>query len=126
MAGPLESVVRTMLDAFAKQDISLATDNTTDDVQGVDEISRRWMRGSGEMTKYFEQLIGVVTDVSSDLVDVHETINGDTGVLTCMLEQSYTYEGNTVSVIAPTTVVLRRDGGAWKAALVHSVPLADQ
>lgn len=126
MAGPLESVVRTMLDAFAKQDVSLATDNTTDDVQGIDEISRRWMRGSGEMKKYLEQLVGLVSDVSSDLVDVRETINGDVGVLTCMLEQSYTLEGNTMSITAPTTVVLRREGGAWKAALFHSVPLADQ
>lgn len=125
MAGPLESVVRTMLDAFAKQDISLATENTTADVQGIDEISRHWMRGQKEMTAYFEQLMGMVTDVHSDLVDVNESIDGDIGVLTAMLEQDYTLEGTKTHITAPTTVVLRKEGGAWKMALFHSIPLAE-
>ena len=126
MAGELQAVVDQMMAAFEKQDGDAAMAVTTSDVQGVDEISRRWMRGSGEMKEYFGQLVGMVADVHSDLNDVHETITGDVGVLSCWMEQDYTMGGEKVHVSAPTTVVLRREGGQWKVTLFHSIPLAEQ
>jgi len=29
-----------------------------------------------------------------------------------------------VSIVAPTTVAFRKDGGAWKIVLIHSIPFA--
>jgi len=44
-------------------------------------------------------------------------------VETFLLRQSYMYEGTAVQIEAPTTVMWRREGDAWKIALFHSVPL---
>ena len=126
MAGELLAVVEQMIGAFEKQDGDAAMAVTSSDVQGVDEISRRWMRGTDEMKEYFDQLAGIVTDVHSDLTDVNETITGDVGVLSSWMEQDYTMGGEKVHVSAPTTVVLRREGGQWKVTLFHSIPLSEQ
>ena len=97
----------------------------TDDVQGIDEISRKWMRGQRELEDYFKQVGPAINDLHSELRDVKETKSGDTGLLTCWLEQDYTYDGKRQHISAPTTVVLRRSGSDWKFALIHSAPLPE-
>ena len=42
------------------------------------------------------------------------------------LEQDYTLQGKRAHISAPTTVVLRREGTAWRIALFHSIPLTTQ
>jgi SnoaL-like protein len=121
--GELEAVMRQMFEGLDKGDISFATTHIGADAQGIDEISRRWMRGSNEVNAYVQQLMGMVSDVHSDVQDGHEQIWGDVGLFTCWLEQDYTMEGNRQHVSAPTTAVLRRQGGAWKVELFHSLPL---
>jgi ketosteroid isomerase-like protein len=56
---------------------------------------------------------------------VEERVWGDTGVLTCWLDQDYTMDGKAQHVSAPTTIVFRREGVEWKLALFHSIPLPD-
>ncbi len=51
---------------------------------------------------------------------------GDTGVLTCWIDQDYTMNGTPQHIFAPTTMILPPDGGASKLALWHSIPLPEQ
>ena len=42
-----------------------------------------------------------------------------------MLEQTYTLDGESHTLVAPTSILFRREGGTWKAALIHTVPLPE-
>jgi len=125
-ADGLEPAVRRIMAAFDSLDLESATAMMTADAQGVDEISRRWVRGGDAIVDYFRSLQGQVSDVRSEIVDLTENTNGDTGIATFWLEQDYTVAGERRHVSAPTTMVLRREGGDWKVALVHSVPLPEE
>ena len=124
MVGEMTAVLQGMFDALDKSDPEMALASIGADAQGIDEISRRWMRGPGEVTRYVRELFGIAEDVHSEMHDVHEVDWGETGVVTFWLEQDYTLDGDRGHVSAPTTAVLRREGGAWKLALFHSLPTA--
>jgi hypothetical protein len=55
----------------------------------------------------------------------HSLVLADVGLVTCWLEQDYTYQGKKQHVSTPTTTLLRRSGSDWKLALFHSVPLPE-
>jgi ketosteroid isomerase-like protein len=98
-----------------------------DEVQGVDELSGGWRRGRRSLEEYLDVLAGSgLSDIRSSLGDLHTTEWGDTAVVTGVLEQSYRAGEASVSLRAPTTIVLRRHDGAWRVALVHSVPLPEE
>jgi ketosteroid isomerase-like protein len=124
MAGELEGVANDLIKAMEAKDLERMLAFTDDDAQGVDEISRRWIRGA-ELEAYLRQMVGMVSDVRTTLSDVTERLWDDTGVLTCWLEQRYAFEGSEQQISAPTTIVFRRSDGEWKVALFHSVPLAE-
>jgi hypothetical protein len=126
MAGELVAAVREMFDGLDTGDADLALGRAGDDMQAVDEISRRWLRGGEEVSAYMRGLMGAVQDVHSEIIDPHEATWDETGVLTFWLEQDYTHEGNRQHVSAPSTAVLRRSGGEWKIELFHSIPLSDE
>ena len=123
MANEMTAVVRSMFDALGAGDAEAVMRLAADDIQGVDEISRRWLRGSTEVGEYIGQLVGAVQDVDSQILDAHERQWGDCGVVTFWLEQTYTYEGQAAKLSAPTSVVLRQADDQWKVALFHSIPL---
>jgi ketosteroid isomerase-like protein len=125
MAGDLEKKVREFLRLIDAKDFDEMARMASDDVQGVDELSRRWMRGRGALQDYFKQFGPQLSDIHSTLSDMRETVWGDAGIVTCWLEQDYTYQGKKQHVSAPTTAVLRRIGSDWKLALFHSVPLPE-
>ena len=124
MAGALTDTVQRMFDALDKADTEAALATIGSEAEGVDEISRRWVRGD-EMTGYVREMLSSVSDVHSEIHDAHETDWGDTGVVTFWLEQDYTLGGERGHVSAPTTAVLRRESGEWKLALFHSIPLPE-
>lgn len=126
MSGELESVANDFVAALDSMDVDRMMQAATEDAQGVDEISRRWLRGRGELDSYLRELMGAVSDVRTGLRDAEERIWGDTGMLTCWLDQDYTMEGNDQHISAPTTLVFHREGGQWKLALFHSIPLPEQ
>jgi ketosteroid isomerase-like protein len=126
MAGELEKVADDLMAALDSKDLDRIVESIGEDAQGVDEISRRWLRGGGELDSYLRQMIGAVSGVRSELRDAQERVWGDVGVLTCWLDQDYTFEGNAQHISAPTTIVLRREGGEWKVVLFHSIPLPEQ
>ena len=123
MPGELEAITRQMLSALDRNDAEGFIRNSADDVQAVDEISRRWLRGVGEVGDYLRSVVKQIEAVRSTINNIREVIWGEVGVLTCWLEQDYTLEGTKQHVSAPTTVVFRRNNGAWKMVLFESIPL---
>jgi ketosteroid isomerase-like protein len=126
MAGELEQVAKDLMAALDSRDLDRIVAAIGENAQSIDEITRRWIRGPGELEAHVREMVGAVSNVRSELRDVEERTWGDTGVVTGWLEQDYTLEGSPQHVSAPTTVVLRREGGEWKVAVFHSVPLPDQ
>jgi len=126
MPGELSNVATDFFAALDALDADRMSQMLTEDIQSVDEGSRRWLRGGGEVDDYLRELMPAVTDVATQLRDAEERIWGDTGVLTCWIDQDYTMNGTPQHISAPTTLILRRDGGAWKLVLWHSIPLPEQ
>lgn len=123
MGGALETATRQLFDALDRKDAEAIIRSAAKDVQTVDEISRQWQRGIDALGSYFRQAMGMVDDIQSTIKDVHESMHGDTGLVTCWLEQDYTLEGKRTHVSAPTTVAFRRDSDGWKIVLIHTVPM---
>ncbi len=126
MSGELAAVATEFVSALDSLDVDRMMERVAENAQGVDEISRRWIRGKAEVDAYLRQLAGSVGDVRTELKEVNETVWGETGILTCWLEQSYSMDGQAQQVTAPTTMVFHREGGDWKLSLFHSVPLPEQ
>lgn len=125
MAGKLAAVVQDMFDALERNDAAETLTHFASDIQGIDEISKVWMRGLDKMEGYIRGLVTQVSDVRSELKDIHEVVWGDAGVLTFWLEQDYTLEGERHHISAPSTTVLRQEKGQWKIVLFHSAPLPE-
>ena len=126
MGGELEKVANDFMAALDSKEVDRIVESIGEDAQGVDEISRRWLRGEGELDSYLRQMLGAVSGLRSELQDAQERVWGDVGVLTCWLDQDYTFEGDAQHISAPTTIVFRREGGEWKMVLFHSIPLPEQ
>lgn len=97
-----------------------------DEVQGVDEIARRWMRGRPAIEGYFSQLKDTVSDVRSRMSDLQEDAWDDAGLVTFVVDQTYTLDGQQQTIPAPTWIVFRRRGSDWKIILIHTVPLPQE
>src|SRR5260370_38408948 len=123
MGGELETATRELFKALDGKDADSLILSLAQDVQGVDEISRRWMRGVDAISTYFRDTMKMIEDIHSTINDVRETVNGDIGFLTFWLEQDYTLGGERTHVSAPTTLAFRRESDGWKTLLIHTVPL---
>ncbi|MGH3599248.1 MAG: nuclear transport factor 2 family protein [Pseudonocardiaceae bacterium] len=123
LMAELEPEVKRVLELLDAMNVRGLSALFTDDAQGVDEISRGWTRGRAALDAYFARLEGTVTDVRSQLSDLHTTTWDEVGLATFVLDQTYTMNGQEQSLSAPTSIVFRRQDDAWKVALVHSVPI---
>lgn len=123
MGGALETATRHLFEDLDRKDAEAIIRSAAEDVQGVDEISRRWMRGVDSFGAYFRKVFPMIEDIHSTIGDVHETVQGNVGLVTCWLEQDYALEGKRTHVSAPTTVAFRQGSDGWKILLVHSVPM---
>ena len=126
MSGELANAARDFTAALDSMDVDRLLETMADDAQGVDEISRRWIRGKGDLDNYLRELIRAVSGVQTELRDVEERIWGEGGIVTCWLEQDYALDGDAQHVSAPTTIGFVRIDGGWKVSLFHSIPLAEQ
>jgi ketosteroid isomerase-like protein len=126
MANGLEPTIHAMLDALARGDVEAGSRLLDDEVQGIDEISRRWLRGRAEVRGCLEQAAGAISDMRSEVRDLEERTSGDIGIATFWLEQEYSLAGRRERISAPSTVVLRRDGDEWRVLLFHSIPLPQE
>jgi ketosteroid isomerase-like protein len=123
MSGDLETVVRDLMSTMDRKDWAGMASKFTSDAQGVDELSRKWMRGSQQIDAYFTEFGPMMSDIRSDLSDVHESQFGDSGVVTLWMEQDYKLNGEQQHFSGPMTIVLRRQGSDWRVSLIHAVPL---
>jgi ketosteroid isomerase-like protein len=124
MSNDLKNVVIDLFAAFDKLDIKSVIDRLSDDIEQVDELTQKWSRGKAKVAEAYNALAGMVSEIKSELSDFNVITSSDMSIVTCTLNQSYMYEGNLVSIVAPTTVAFRQDGGEWKIVLVHSLPFA--
>lgn len=125
-AGSPTEAVREFMEAFDRGDYEHLMESMADDVQGIDEISRSWMRGRDAVRGYFENISGLVADVSTTMSDVTERVFGDTAVVTGWIEQDYTMQGKPQHISSPLTAVLRKDAGRWRAVHMHAVPMPEE
>lgn len=125
-ATELEGAVRKLLEHFDSLDQDAIAALMAEDVQGVDEISRGWLRGKSALSDYFGKLKEMaVTDIKTSVSGFHTTTWGDAGLVTLMADQTYSVAGEHQHVVAPMTVAFRREGVGWKIVLVHAVPLPE-
>lgn len=123
MAGPLQKATETFFEFAERKDGEALIASFTDECQGIDEITRRWIRGRGKFADYIRQLIEQVDGITTRIEDVHESVHGNAGLMTCWIEQDYTLKGTPTHVSAPTTLAFQRQAGEWKVSLFHSLPL---
>jgi ketosteroid isomerase-like protein len=121
----LEQLVGRLLEHLDAMDVDSLATMVTDDVQSVDEITRGWTRGRAAVESYLSQLKESVSDVHSRMSDAREAVWGDVGLVTFVLDQTYTMDGEQQSISAPTSILFRREAGDWKIALIHTVPIPE-
>jgi ketosteroid isomerase-like protein len=120
-----EQTVAELFDALDRLDLNAIEAFFDQEPQSVDELSGGWLRGRAALRNYFAQVAdGGLSDVHSKVTDVHTAQWGDTAAVTLVLDQTYRFEGEEHAIHAPSTILLRRPEGAWRVALVHSVPLS--
>ena len=124
MTHELEQHVTDMFKAFDVLDFASIFPSLSDDIQAVDELSKEWIRGREAVEANFRSFEGVVSEIHSDLTDFNILVSGDMAIVTCLLKQSYMYDGQRVEIIAPTTCAMRLEIGQWKYVLLQSVPFA--
>jgi hypothetical protein len=125
-ATSLEQTVKRLLERLDAMDLDGLGAMVDEDIQGVDEIARRWMRGRPAIEGYFAQLKDTVSEVRSQMSDVQEDTWADAGLVTFVLDQTYTLNGQQQTIAAPTSIVFRRRDSEWKIVLIHTVPLPDE
>src|SRR2546428_5781610 len=123
MAGELEKRVREMMRKMDAKDWDALTQMATDDLRGVDEITRKWTHGRKAIIDGLRQ--SPIDGLRTEVRDIKETTWGDVGLVACWIEQDYTCQGKPQHVSAPTTLLFRRTGSDWRMALFHSVPLPE-
>lgn len=123
--GSLEERVGRLLGALDAMDLDSLGTMLSDEVQSVDEITRGWTRGRAAVNSYLSQLKGTVSDVHSRMSDAQEVVWGDVGLVTFVLDQTYTMDRQQQSISAPTSILFRREPGDWKIALIHTVPIPE-
>ena len=124
MTHELEQKVIDAFKALDAMNLQSFYAELADDVETVDEITQKWNRGRAEVEHSLNAIQHSVSEIKSELSDFSTVVSGDMAVVTCLLNQSYVNEGQAVSIVAPTTSVLRKEGGSWKFVLMHSVPFA--
>jgi len=115
-----------VLDLFKSLDrLEPFFDFLTDDVICVDEISKKWMRGKQAAIETWTPILAAMESCKSTMSDIHVDMAGDLSIVTGMLNQTYVFDGQQVTINAPTTFILRKEQGALKAYLLHTVPFPE-
>ena len=96
------------------------------DVVLVDEISRRWLRGSAEVAAQLQAILAATSCVDSRLSELHSRPLGSDAVLvTGWLDQSYRLDGQDQTISAPLSACLEHQQGSWRLVSLHTVPLVE-
>jgi ketosteroid isomerase-like protein len=123
--SPQEQIVVDMFAALDHLQPEPFFEFFSDDVTIVDEIGKKWLRGKAEAVATWTPILAAMQSCKSKLYDFHVDDAGDISIVTCMLDQTYVYEGQSIALTAPTTCLTRKDNRGWKIILVHSIPFAE-
>jgi hypothetical protein len=97
------------------------------DFQGVDEVTRKWVRDRPAMEAYLRDLLPRISELHSTITDLNVRTWGDVQVETCMMHQSgVLVDGTKIEADAPTTTIWRREGETWRLVLIHTVALSTE
>jgi ketosteroid isomerase-like protein len=119
-----KGIVINMFKSLDELDAPAIIEHFSDDVEQVDELTQKWSRGKAVCAAAISGIVEMVSDLKSDISDLNVISSSDMAIVTCTMKQSYTYEGKSISIVAPTTVGFRRESGGWKVVLIQSVPFA--
>jgi len=124
MSAELEGMVQDFFKAVDRLDVPAVVGFVSEDAQMVEEITRNWIRGKSNVEVAFANVAALVSNVNTEVSEFHTVVTGDSAIVTCIVNQTYTFEGNEVTIFAPTTAGFSKSEGDWKISLIHSVPLA--
>jgi ketosteroid isomerase-like protein len=124
MSEDLKKIVVGMFKSLDDLDSEGVVKYFSDDVEQVDELAKKWLRGKAICVAAIEGMMTSVSDIKSEVSDINVISSSDMAIVTCTLNQSYTFEGKSISIVAPTTIAFRLENGVWKAVLLHTVPFA--
>ena len=124
MSEDFKGIVINLFKSLDNLDAPSIIEHFSDDVEQVDELTQKWSRGKAVCAAAISGIMEQVSDLSSEISDFNVISSSDMAIVTCMMNQSYTYEGKSISIVAPTTIAFRRESGGWKVVLLQSVPFA--
>lgn len=124
MSEDFKKIVIEMFKSLDNLDSEGVVKYFSDDVEQVDELAQKWLRGKAICVAAIKGMMTSVTDIKSQVSDISVITSSDMALVTCTLNQSYTFEGKSTSIVAPTTIAFRLENGAWRAVLLHTVPFA--
>ena len=124
MSEDFKGIVMNLFRSLDQMDTPSIIEKFSDDIEQVDELTQKWSRGKAACAAAISGIVEMVSNLKSDISDLNVISSSDMAIVTCTMKQSYTYEGNSISIVAPTTVAFRREGSGWKIVLIQSVPYA--
>jgi ketosteroid isomerase-like protein len=124
MSEDFKGIVMDLFKSLDRLDAPSIIEKFSDDVEQVDELTQKWSRGKAVCAAAISGIMKEVSDLKSDISDLNVISSSDMAIVTCTMKQSYTYEGKSISIVAPTTVAFRRESSGWKVVLLQSVPFA--
>jgi ketosteroid isomerase-like protein len=124
MSEDFKGIVIDLFKSLDRLDALSIIEKFSDDVEQVDELTQKWSRGKAVCAAAISGIMKEVSDLKSDISDLNVISSSDMAIVTCTMKQSYTYEGKSISIVAPTTVAFRRESAGWKIVLLQSVPFA--
>jgi len=127
MSSTPESTIHAVFAALDSLDLAGIMSHFDDDITMVDELSRRWIFGKSAAEQQLRSVLDNAGDIRSALSDVRAlSIAPEATLVTCWLEQTYTFAGRHQDIQAPTSLTLRRQADGWKIVCFHTIPLSPE
>ena len=124
MSEDFKDMVINLFKSLDQLDTPSIIEKFSDDIEQVDELTQKWSRGKAACAAAISGIVEMVSNLKSDISDLNVISSSDMAIVTCTMKQSYTYEGNSISIVAPTNIAFRRERSGRKIVLIQSVPFA--
>jgi ketosteroid isomerase-like protein len=93
----------------------------TDDAMETDDFSKVWLHGPASIGENFARIGERYEDSHTDVRDVVVTTQtATTALVTCVVHYQMVWDGQLITVDAPTTIAFIRHSGVWRIALLHT------